>query len=574
MKFYIKKSIDGRLRISTPSLFTSKQGFCIEDRIKSIKGVISVRANSINSSVCIDYEQITLSNLKEKIRDVLKKPIEEIEDYNRQKEIHIIKKFEKKILGLLFGRYVLRFILTMPYRKVYIMFRALSFIKKALISIKSKRIKVELLDAVAIIISILQKNYSTASMMMFLLNLSDLLEEYTKSRGKLELSNSIKISVEKVLVEKDNKQEWISSKELNIDDIVVINKGSIIPVDGVVVDGIGTVDESKMTGEFVPKVKEKGKFVFAGTVLSEGFLKIKVKKLLDQTRISKIVDAIENAAESKSKLESKASSIADNIVPFSFILSGLVYLFTKDIQKMTSVLLVDYSCGLKLTTPLSVISALKDASNKDILIKGGRYLEEMAQVDTFVFDKTGTLTTSNPQVKHVISFDPYTKEEFLRMAACIEEHFPHSMGYAIVQYAKEKNINHPERHAEVEYIVAHGIKTKYDNKEVSIGSYRFIFEVNNTEITKEQEEMVKKYSKDYSTIYMSVSNKLAGFICLFDPPRKESYKLIKDLKSSGIKKVYMLTGDGENIAKNVSNMLNIDGYKAEVLPDDKSPYVA
>ncbi|MDO5712841.1 MAG: heavy metal translocating P-type ATPase [Tissierellia bacterium] len=573
MKFLIVRDLPGRLRLRTPSRFSREFGFGLEDRLRRTKEITNVVTNEITGSLCIDYVPGTRDKIWEALAACEKNPITPVVDESRSQEIELKRKFENKLIKLFVGRYVIRPLLPYPVRKAVLFLKAIPFIQQGLDSLLSTNLNVEVLDATAISISLLRRNYSTAGSTIFLLQLSDLLEEWTTNRTKLDLTKTLELNIDKVLLVEEEETRWIPAHDIEIGDRLAISQGSIIPVDGTVVEGLGTVDESKMTGESEPSVKKEGSIVFAGTVLGEGSLEIIVDKKLEHSRMNEIIEAIESASAGKSVLEYRSEELADRIVPFSFLTALAVYGITRNITKTISVLLVDYSCAIKLSTPLAVIAALRQGAKAEVLIKGGRYLEEVSKADSFVFDKTGTLTTSEPIVKKVIAFEPYERDEFLRTAACIEEHFPHSMGRAIVQAAKDEGLSHAERHAEVEYIVAHGITTRLEGKRILIGSYHYIFEDNEASCTEEQWDLIEKNSEKYSIIYMSVDHKAAGFICLQDPPRPEAKKMIQELRDLDVKNIYMLTGDGERAAKGMAEVLGIDDYRSGVLPDEKASFL-
>lgn len=573
MHFLKVRDLPGRLRLRTPSLFSREFGYGLEHRLLDCQEITRVSTNEITGSVCIDYVPGEVQRVWEALAACAENPVAPVFDEGRDAERKLKREFERKTLGLFFRRYVVRPLLPLPLSRVMLLATAVPFIREGMDSLFSGKLNVSLLDATAISISLAQRNFRTAGSTMFLLQLSELLEEWTTKRTKLDLSKSLELNIHKVLRVKGKTQEWVRAKDILVGDCLLVGQGSVIPVDGTVVEGLGTVDESKMTGESEPAVKEKGSVVFAGTVLGEGSLTIRVDRKMEQSRIHEIIEAIESASKGKSQLESRSEQLADRIVPFSFLSALGVYALTGNITKTTAVLMVDYSCAIKLTTPLSVIAALRQGAGEEVLVKGGRYLEEMAKADTFVFDKTGTLTTSEPKVVKVVAFEPYSREEFLRNAACIEEHFPHSMGRAIVKAAREEGLDHNERHAEVEYIVAHGISTKLEGREVLIGSHHYIFEDNGAFCTEEEKALMEKHSEKYSIIYMSVDRKAAGFICLMDPLRPEAKGVIDELRRGGVEKIFMLTGDGPRAAKAIAEELSLDGFHAEVLPDEKAEFL-
>ena len=435
------------------------------------------------------------------------------------------------------------------------------------------KVNVDVLDGASITSCLLQRNFKTAGTVMFLLSVSGLLEDYTHARTKAVLTDSLAIKTDKVwLVTKDG-DVLIPIDDLSIGDNIRVQTGNVIPIDGTVVSGDANVNESSMTGEPLPAHKQEGNSVFAGTVVEEGSLVIKVRELASNTKISKIIDLINDSENLKAGVQSHAERLADRIVPFSFLGFFAVLAFTRNITKAVSLLMVDYSCAIKLSTPIAVISAIKEAADNKITIKGGKYLEAFANADTIVFDKTGTLTNAEPTLEKVISFSEYSEDDILRIAACLEEHFPHSVANAVVIAAAQRGLSHIEEHTQVNYIVAHGISTTLHGKRAVIGSKHFVVEDENVEITQEQQEKINEKSGACSVLYLSVGGELIGVLCISDPPRKEAKKAIELLKSHGIKNVVMLTGDSFKAAKATAEMLGITEYKYQVLPEQKHGYV-
>ncbi len=572
MKFVTTRDLPGRCRLKTPSFFSKEVGFGIEARAEHIEGILKVRTNPTTGSVLIDYDPKRPESLKEALKALASAPIAALEEPFKDRERSLAKDFEGKLLRLVGFRYLVRPFLPVQLRTAALLIKAVPFLVQGLKSLGRGRLTVEVLDASAISVSLLQQNFATAGQTMFLLRLSELLEEYTTKRSRLDLGRTLEIHVDKVLVRQGEERLYKSAADVAVGDLIELTQGSVIPVDGVVVEGLGLVDEAKMTGESEPAKKSPGHKVYAGTVLGEGSLLVRAESLLKESRLYAIIDAIDAAAKGKAKTEARAMRLADNIVPLSFLTALGVFALTGNATKAASVLLVDYSCAIKLTTPLSIIAALRQSAAEGVLVKGGRYLEALAEADTFVFDKTGTLTTSVPSVVKVVPFFG-DEDEFLRNAACIEEHFPHSMGRAVVAEAARRGLTHDERHAEVEYVVAHGISTALDGKKVLLGSYHYIFEDHDTSLTKEQETLIETYGAHYSLIYMAVDGEAAGFLCLEDPLRPESKDVIRALREDGATHLALLTGDGQRAAHEVANALALDDYHYEVLPDDKAEYL-
>lgn len=572
MYFRISKNLPGRLRLLS-SGFTLEEGFGIEEFFLKFPFVKKVKSNEITSTVVIDYDENKNNAVDILISEFKNSTIVPTENEERRREIEIYRTAEGRVLKNVVLRYTGK--LFFPYNvfKWVVRIKSIPYILRALKRIKNLEMSVDILDGAAIGISLVTNNYKTASSTMFLLQLSDILEDFTVKRTKLNLAKSLDINVDRALKIDENGEHFVSAHSIKKGDSVRITEGNIIPFDGHVRDGIGVVDESKMTGESKDSIKEDGSYVFAGTALKSGNIIVEVENPMGSSRISKLITAIEDAEANKSSIEVRSSEIADKIVPFSFITAGLVYLFTRNLTKTASVLMVDYSCAIKLMAPISVISAIKTASDKNIAIKGGMYLEGIKDANTFLFDKTGTLTTSTPKVVDVHTFDEFSKDEFIRDIACIEEHFPHSVGQAIVKYAKDLGIEHKERHAEVEYIVAHGIVTKLNDKKVRVGSYHFIFEDNDAKITEESERLIEELSRTYSMIYMSYDNEVKGFVQLEDPARPEAIEMVAGLKKRGVENIVMVTGDSRPAAKNISETLGLTDYRYEVLPEEKADIV-
>ena len=487
----------------------------------------------------------------------------------------ITEDFIFKLFKMIGNRIFGRIFLPIRIKNILTLIRASKYIWAGLDSLTSFRIDVALLDGAAVAGALYMRDLAPASSMMFLLSISDELEEYTVQKAKSTLKDSLALNIDTLwVVTEDGSEEQRPALEVKKGDKIKIHMGDVIPVDGKVIDGEAMVNEVSMTGEPLAVHKMSGKTVHAGTVIEEGNLIVEVFSINKETRLNKIIDLIENSEDLKADAHSKAERLADSIVPYSLLATALTYLFTGNATKALSVLMVDFSCAIKLTTPLSIISAMREASDNRMMVKGGKFLEKYATADTIVFDKTGTLTNASPKVVYVFPMTKrYTAEEILRMAACIEEHFAHSIATAIVKHAEEEGIKHEEDHSEVEYIVAHGIATTYDDKRVVIGSRHFLFDDEGIKINKRQEKKIKKEVEDHSVVYMAIDGKLEGLICIDDPVREEAKYVIEELKSLGIENVIMLTGDSESGAKSSAEALGITEYKSQVLPEDKSRIV-
>jgi heavy metal translocating P-type ATPase len=477
--------------------------------------------------------------------------------------------FKERLYNMLIRRGVTRYLLPASIRNLLSIWRGLSYVYRGFKSLLKGQVHVDVLDGAAIGVSLLQGNFDTAGSIMFLLRLSSLLEDYTRQKAKSALAGSLAINIDTLWIEQNGREVSIPTSSLSIGDMVIVRAGSMIAIDGTVRSGEAGVNQASMTGEPLPVLKKPGDSVFAGTALEDGWLAIEARTLPDGSRMGKLLEMIDHSEALKAEIQARSEHLADHIVPYSFLLSAAVYVFTGNVQKAVSVLLVDYSCAIKLSTPIAVISAMREAASLRIMIKGGKFLEAMAEADTIVFDKTGTLTVANPKINKVIPFEGYTREEVLRTAACLEEHFPHSVARAVVLKAQEEGLLHEEEHAEVEYIVAHGIATTYLERRVIIGSHHFVVEDEGVVFSIEQQDLVELETGGDSVIYLAIDNKPAGFLCINDPPREESKEVITTLKNLGIQNVVMLTGDSSATAKVVAEHLGIDSYRSQVLPEDK-----
>ncbi len=463
--------------------------------------------------------------------------------------------------------------LPYPIRAGITMITSVKYIWKGLTTLARRRIEVPVLDATAIGVSIFRGDISTASSVMFLLSLGEILEEWTHKKSVGDLARSMSLNISKVWLVRDGQEIMVPVTEIRSGDPVRVHMGNVIPFDGCVIEGEAMVNQASLTGESVPVRRAEGSTVYAGTVVEEGEITFKVKEANGSSKYEKIMAMIEESEKLKSSLESKAEHLADRLVPYTFLGTGLVWLLTRNMTKTISVLMVDFSCALKLAMPLSVLSAIREASTHDITVKGGKYLEAMADATTIVFDKTGTLTKAQPTVVEVISFNEKLPDELLRIAACLEEHFPHSMAKAVVREAEKKHLVHEELHSKVEYIVAHGISSMLEDKKVVIGSCHFVFEDEKAQIPAEKQELFDHLSAEYSHLYMAVDGRLAAVICIEDPLRPEAAEVVKELKKTGITKVVMMTGDSDRIARTIAERVGVDEYYSEVLPEDKAGFV-
>ena len=567
-----------RLRVRAGQwAFTKKEGYGIASLLLDHDFIHEVFTSHRNGSILIYYDGSIGS--KQKIFNFLNNitldDLFEAEPTQTQVSKEITDDFYLKLAKMIGRRLLGRWFLPIPIKNILTIYHAVKYVWEGFDSLTSFRVDVALLDGAAVTGALLQGEFQPASSMMFLLSISDALEEYTVQKAKSTLKDSLALNIDTVwLVDDEGEEKQVSAMEINKGDKIKVHMGDVIPVDGKVVDGEGMVNEASMTGEPLAVHKSNGKTVHAGTVIEEGNLIVEVYSMNKETRLNKIIDLIENSEDLKADTQSKAEKLADSIVPYSFIATALTYLLTRNASKALSVLMVDFSCAIKLTTPLSVISAMREASDNRMMIKGGKFLENYANADTIVFDKTGTLTNATPKVVEVIPMSKrYKRNDILRMAACIEEHFAHSIATAIVKQAEEEGLKHEEDHSEVEYIVAHGIVTEYEGKRAVIGSRHFLFDDEHVKVTKTQEKKIEKEVKEHSVVYLAIDGKLEGLICINDPVREEAKYVIEELKSLGIENVIMLTGDSESGAKASAKALGITQYRSQVLPEDKSRIV-
>ncbi len=576
MKYHIIYDKPSRLRVRFGRYILKKEqcyGLC--DLLLCVNGVENVSANEINGSVLIEYKKNSARDLVlEKLSSLSLSDIKDGEPTEEQRAIILENTMKKRIVKHCVCHLLRHFFLPANPHRIYTLLRSTSYIINRFKALASKKINVEVLDGTAIAASILSKNYKTASSTMFLLGLSDLLLEYSNLRAKHALAQSLTINVDKVWLVKDGVEIEVHHSDVEVGDVIRIRKGSLIPMDGTVVDGDALINEATMTGEPLAVHKFIDSTVFAGTVIEDGEIDIEVLSLQSDSRIAKIIDLIDTGEKEKALVQGRAERLADDIVPVSFGLFFATLAMTRSITRALSVLMVDFSCAIKLTTPITIISALKESVNHEVLVKGGKYLEVLSKVDTVVFDKTGTLTNAVPKVSKIIPIAKgYSDNDVLKIAACLEEHFPHSVASSIVKEAKARNIHHPEEHGKVEYIVAHGIASIYDGKHSVIGSRHFVFDDENVPYPKDKESYINEQIGSDSAVYLAVDSELIGIICVNDPPRIDAKATIDMLRSEGIKDIYMITGDGENSAKHTCSLLGIDKYYASILPDGKAEIV-
>lgn len=571
MNFRIVYDKPGRIRFRCGGFaFEKAEEYGIYKAVVEADFVTDAEVNCENGGILVYYTKGARQSVVDLVAGLDPKKLE-IAAHDTEYDVKDIdRSFKDKLSAAVGQKLFSSLFIPLSIRKYLIIYRGLKFVLRGVKTLLEGKLTVDVLDGASIGACLLQKNYKTAGTVMFLLKISGLLEDYTHARTRAALADSLAVKADKVwLVREDKPDTLIPAAELKKGDVIRVRTGSVIPVDGEIDCGEAYVNESSMTGEPLAVMKSKGDSVFAGTVIEEGSLGIIVRELSSNTKISKIIELIDNSENLKAGVQSRAEKLADGIVPFSFLAFGLTLLLTRNVTKAVSVLMVDYSCAIKLSTPISVISAIKEAADMNITVKGGKYLEEFSAADTIVFDKTGTLTNARPTLERVIALGDYSEDEVLRISACLEEHFPHSVAAAIVKGAADKGLDHAEEHAEVNYIVAHGIATSLNGERAIIGSKHFVCEDENVPITESQQKMIDELSGACSVIYLAIGDKPAGALCISDPPREEAAQVVRELREAGFEHVVMLTGDSEKAAQITAQKLGIDEYCAQVLPEEK-----
>lgn len=573
MKFVIKHEIKGRMRIHVSQYRMScGQADTLLYFLHSNKYVTFAKVYERTGDAVISYigdRAEIIRTLQQFSYEKVDVPAGVIENSGRE----LNAKYQEKLIEKVVCRYASKVFLPYPVRACVTTFKSVKYIWKGLQCLWHRKIEVPVLDATAIGVSIFRNDIETAGSVMFLLGIGELLEEWTHKKSVDDLARTMSLNVGKVWLKREDQEVLVTTSEIRPGDEVVVHMGNVIPFDGVVSDGEAMVNQASLTGESVPVRRVKENSVYAGTVVEEGELTVLVKEVGGSSRFEKIVTMIEESEKLKSALEGKAEHLADKLVPYSLGGTALTYLLTRNVNKAISVLMVDFSCALKLAMPISVLSAIREASLYHVTVKGGKYLEAVADADTIVFDKTGTLTKAQPTVVDVVSFNGADSDELLRIAACLEEHFPHSMAKAVVDAAQQKHLLHEEMHTKVEYIVAHGISTTIDGKRAVIGSSHFVFEDENCTIPEEKQDLFDSLPKEYSHLYLAIEGKLAGVICIEDPLREEAEAVVNSLKRAGITKVVMMTGDSERTAAAIAKRVGVDEYYSEVLPEDKAGFI-
>ena len=573
MKFKVLHNMRGRMRIHVmTNEMTDLQADKLEYDLAAQDMILTAKVYERTGDVVITYtgeRQILLSYLQ---TYYYSRKVEEDETLVRSGRA-MNRKYWDKLVNRVVLRMGSKFFVPAPIRTGLVLVKSLSYIKKALSCVGRRKIEVPLLDGIAITTSIVRGDYGTAGSVMFLLDLGEIMEEWTHKKSVDDLAKKMSLNVSKVWLNVDGKEVLTDVSKIETGDCVTVHMGNVIPLDGVIKEGEGMVNQASLTGEAIPVAKKPGGYVYAGTVLEEGELLIEVKENSGTTKYEKIVAMIEETEKLKSTVESRAEHLADRLVPYTLAGTGLVYLLTRNVTKALSVLMVDFSCALKLSMPISVLSAMREAQSHGITVKGGKFLEAMAEADTIVFDKTGTITKAQPVVSDVISFCDEEPDELLKIAACLEEHFPHSMAKAVVRAAMDKGLVHEENHSKVEYIVAHGISSFMEEKRVVIGSYHFVFEDEQCVIPQGKEELFESLSGECSHLYLAIDGVLVAVIAITDPIREEAPQVVSMLRKCGFSKIVMMTGDSERTARAIAARVGVDEHHSEVLPEDKANFV-
>ena len=573
MKFIIKHEIPGRIRVHmVQPKMTFEEADILLYYLVNLENVTKAKVYERTQDAVIYYEK----DRREIIKALQKFGYDRVtvaEGLTEHSGRQMNAEYQEKLLMKVVMRFGGKLLIPAPVRAVWTGVRSLKYLQQGIASLKKGRLEVAALDATAIGVSILRRDMNTASSIMFLLGIGELLEEWTHKKSVGDLARDMSLNVGKVWLLREEQEILVPAKQIEPEDLVVVRMGNVIPFDGVVSRGEAMVNQASMTGEAVPVKKTAESYVYAGTVVEEGELIICVKAVSKATRFEKIVTMIEESEKLKSNLESHAEHLADQLVPYTLAGTILTWLLTRDVTKALAVLMVDFSCALKLAIPISVLSAIREAGAHNITVKGGKYMEAAANATTIVFDKTGTLTEARPTVRKVVSFCEQSEDELLRMAACLEEHFPHSMAKAVVEAARKRGLEHEEMHSKVNYIVAHGISSTIEGKRVVIGSHHFVFEDEKCSVREPWIRQFETLPEECSLLYLAIEHELAAVVCIEDPLRKEAADVVRALKATGLEKVVMMTGDSEKTAASVARRVGVDAYYSEVLPEDKAKFV-
>ena len=573
MKFIIKHEIPGRIRVHmVQPKMTFEEADILLYYLVNLENVTKAKVYERTQDAVIYYEK----DRREIIKALQKFGYDRVtvpEGLTEHSGRQMNAEYQEKLLMKVVMRFGGKLLIPAPVRAVWTGVRSLKYLQQGIASLKKGRLEVAALDATAIGVSILRRDMNTASSIMFLLGIGELLEEWTHKKSVGDLARDMSLNVGKVWLLREEQEILVPAKQIEPEDLVVVRMGNVIPFDGVVSRGEAMVNQASMTGEAVPVKKTAESYVYAGTVVEEGELIICVKAVSKATRFEKIVTMIEESEKLKSNLESHAEHLADQLVPYTLAGTILTWLLTRNVTKALAVLMVDFSCALKLAIPISVLSAIREAGAHNITVKGGKYMEAAANATTIVFDKTGTLTEARPTVRKVVSFCEQSEDELLRMAACLEEHFPHSMAKAVVEAARKRGLEHEEMHSKVNYIVAHGISSTIEGKRVVIGSHHFVFEDEKCSVREPWIRQFETLPEECSLLYLAIEHELAAVVCIEDPLRKEAADVVRALKATGLEKVVMMTGDSEKTAASVARRVGVDAYYSEVLPEDKAKFV-
>ena len=573
MKFIIKHEIPGRIRVHmVQPKMTFEEADILLYYLVNLENVTKAKVYERTQDAVIYYEK----DRREIIKALQKFGYDRVtvpEGLTEHSGRQMNAEYQEKLLMKVVMRFGGKLLIPAPVRAVWTGVRSLKYLQQGIASLKKGRLEVAALDATAIGVSILRRDMNTASSIMFMLGIGELLEEWTHKKSVGDLARDMSLNVGKVWLLREEQEILVPAKQIEPEDLVVVRMGNVIPFDGVVSGGEAMVNQASMTGEAVPVKKTAESYVYAGTVVEEGELIICVKAVSKATRFEKIVTMIEESEKLKSNLESHAEHLADQLVPYTLAGTILTWLLTRNVTKALAVLMVDFSCALKLAIPISVLSAIREAGAHNITVKGGKYMEAAANATTIVFDKTGTLTEARPTVRKVVSFCEQSEDELLRMAACLEEHFPHSMAKAVVEAARKRGLEHEEMHSKVNYIVAHGISTTIEGKRVVIGSHYFVFEDEKCSVREPWIRQFETLPEECSLLYLAIEHELAAVVCIEDPLRKEAADVVRALKATGLEKVVMMTGDSEKTAASVARRVGVDAYYSEVLPEDKAKFV-
>ena len=573
MKFIIKHEIPGRIRVHmVQPKMTFEEADILLYYLVNLENVTKAKVYERTQDAVIYYEK----NRREIIKALQKFGYDRVtvpEGLTEHSGRQMNAEYQEKLLMKVVMRFGGKLLIPAPVRAVWTGVRSLKYLQQGIVSLKKGRLEVAALDATAIGVSILRRDMNTASSIMFMLGIGELLEEWTHKKSVGDLARDMSLNVGKVWLLREEQEILVPAKQIEPEDLVVVRMGNVIPFDGVVSGGEAMVNQASMTGEAVPVKKTAESYVYAGTVVEEGELIICVKAVSRATRFEKIVTMIEESEKLKSNLESHAEHLADQLVPYTLAGTILTWLLTRNVTKALAVLMVDFSCALKLAIPISVLSAIREAGAHNITVKGGKYMEAAANATTIVFDKTGTLTEARPTVRKVVSFCEQSEDELLRMAACLEEHFPHSMAKAVVEAARKRGLEHEEMHSKVNYIVAHGISSTIEGKRVVIGSHHFVFEDEKCSVREPWIRQFETLPEECSLLYLAIEHELAAVVCIEDPLRKEAADVVRALKATGLEKVVMMTGDSEKTAASVARRVGVDAYYSEVLPEDKAKFV-